>query len=194
MSLFETPFSPESNIVWDDLRVPGLSIRTSGGTPPDVIAPFAGNANLYFLSFDGVSQLEEVFFDIQFPHSWKEGSLIYPHVHFSPISTNVGDLNSRTVKFILEYTWVNLNEKFGIVSAYPMTKSFVPNTSQWMTMVASNPSGITDKTKKISSLMKCRLYRNPTDVEDTYPADVSLDSFDIHFQVDSNGSVQEYIK
>lgn len=193
--IFQTPFEPAADLIlWDDLRTPGHDVRTSGSSPPAMVAGFGGNATLYTLQFDGVSTLEEVFFDVQLPHSWKQGSVIYPHVHFSPVSTNSADAVSRTVRFVLDYTWTNVNSAFGIVASYEMTKAFVPNTSQWLHLIASGVGGLDGSGKNISSVLKCRLYRDPTHATDTYPQDVALNSFDIHFQVDSLGSVSEYTK
>lgn len=185
---------PPQPVVWDDLRTPGHDVRTSGSSPPDMVGGFGGNATLFTLQFDGVSTLEEVFFDVQLPHTWKQGSVIYPHVHFSPVSTNSNDAVSRTVRFVLDYTWANVNDVFGVVSSVEMTKAFIPNASQWQHLIASNATGIDGSDKRISSVMKCRLYRDPANAADTYPQDVALNSFDIHFQVDSMGSVNEYTK
>lgn len=44
--------------------------------------------------------------------------------------------------------------------------------------------------KKISSILKIKLYRN----DNTYTGDFFADQFDIHIQMDAFGSVQEYIK
>lgn len=181
--------------VWDDLRTPGHAVRASGGSPPDLVAGFGGNASLYSLQFNGAgSTVEEVFFDIQMPHTWKQGSVIYPHVHFSPTSTNTADTVSRTVRFVLDYTWVNVNDAFGVVSSVEMTKAFIPNDALWQHLIASNATGIDGTGKNISSVLKCRLYRDPGNAADTYPQDVALNSFDIHFQVDSLGSTLEYTK
>lgn len=195
MALFTPAFAPAADLVlWDDLRTPGHDVRTSGSSQPDMVSGFGGNANLYTLQFDGVSTLEEVFFDIQLPHTWKQGSVVYPHVHFSPVSTNSNDAVSRTVRFVLDYTWSNINGAFGVVSSYEMTKAFVPNASLWKHLIAAGAAGLDGSNKLISSVMKCRLYRDPTNAADTYPQDVALNSFDIHFQVDALGAVNEYTK
>jgi hypothetical protein len=181
-------------LVWDDLRTPGHVVRTSGSSPPDVIGGFGGNASLYALQFDGGSTVEEVFIDIQLPHTWNQGTVIYPHVHFSPVSTNSNDAVSRAIRFVLEYTWASVNDSFGVISSYEMTAAFIPNASQWKHLIAAGEGGLDGAGKRISSILKCRLYRDPTHASDTYPQDVALNSFDIHFQVDSMGSTLEYTK
>ena len=64
-----------------------------------------GSRGVYTYTFEGVEtdNEEEVFFSVQLPHNWKEGSAIYPHVHWSPQTTG----KSGSVVWGLEYSWVN---------------------------------------------------------------------------------------
>lgn len=180
---------------WDDYMIPGHSVRPSGATPPDFEAGFAGNSKLWVYNFNGVSTLEEVYFTVQIPHRWKQGSTIYPHVHFAPTSTNVGDTNSHVVRFSLEYTWANKDGAFGASSTIHLDSDpFVPNTNQWHHLIAKNSSGISGSGKVISSMMICRLYRDPADSVDTYPQDAAFLQFDIHYEIDGIGSDSQYTK
>lgn len=47
---------------------------------------------------------------------------------------------------------------------------------------------------KIGDIIAFRLFRDPTDVADTYGSDVFLLSVGIHFQIDSTGSVNIFTK
>jgi hypothetical protein len=180
--------------VWDDLMIPGFSVR-NGAVAPDFSSGFVGDAALYMLTFDGGSTVEEVHFSLQLPHCWKEGSTIYPHVHFVPWSTNSSDTNERTVRFSLDYTWASIFGTFGAKETYHMNSDpFVPNTSQWRHLLAKNSTGISGAGHGISSMMVCRLFRDGGDAADTYPQDVGFLQFDIHFEVDALGSDAEYIK
>jgi hypothetical protein len=184
-----------SATVFDDLMIPGHGVRTGASAPDWGNTPnFAGNANFYFYAFDGTNTLEQVYFTVQFPHTYKVGSKVFAHVHFVPLSTNTGDTNSRTVRFILEYSWASINGTFGAGGTIELTKSFVPNTSLWKHLIADNANGIEGTDKDISSMMICRLYRDPTNPGDTYPQDVAFLQFDIHHEIDQMGSSQEYIK
>jgi hypothetical protein len=181
--------------VWDDLMIPGFAVKTTGTSPPDFTTVFAGSGNIDYYAFDGASLLEQVYFSVQMPHCWKEGGTIYPHVHFAPTSTNTGDLNSRVVRFSLEYTWAAINGTFGSPATFTMDSAgFVPNTSQWKHLLCTNNTGIAGTGKTLSSVLMCRLYRDPTDAADTYPQDVAFLSFDLHYEIDALGSEQEYIK
>jgi hypothetical protein len=181
--------------VWDDLMIPGQSVKATGASPPDFAAGFAGDATLEVYYFDGINTMEQICFSVQMPHAWKQGSTIRPHVHFSPASTNGGDTESRVVRFILEYTWANIHETFGASASLNLDSApFVPNASQWKHLLAVNASGIEATGKTLSSMLMCRLYRDPADAADTYPQDVAFLQFDVHYEIDALGSEQEYIK
>lgn len=187
------PFLTGDNTVWDDYMIPGSSVKTTGTSPPDFTTSFAGNAGLDVFTFDGSSTLEQVFFTLQLPHTWKEGSTIYPHVHFSPTHTNGGDTVARVVRFKLEYTWANIYDSFGVSSTINLdSAAFVPNTSQWKHLLCVNGTGIAGTGKTLSSMLVCRLYRDPADAADTYPQDVGFLQFDIHFEKWGLGSANEY--
>ena len=167
--------------VWDDITVPGLSVRPSGSLPPALTSGFAGNANLYTYQFIGTGgSVNECYFSIQLPHGWKEGSTIYPHVHWTPTDANAGD-----VKWQLEYTWANLNTAFGGSTADSVVSA--ASGTAWQSQV-SGFTPIVGTGKTISSILVCRLFRDPADVADTYAHDVSLISFDIHIEKDTIGS------
>jgi hypothetical protein len=181
--------------VWDDYMIPGTAVRTTGNSPPDLAGGFVGDNTLDLFVFDGVNTLEQVFFTLQLPHRWKEGSTIYPHVHFSPTHTNSNDANLRVVRFGFEYTWANVNGTFGATATLNLDSDpFAPNASQWKHLIAKNATGIDGTGKTLSSMLACRLFRDPADAVDTYPQDVAFLQFDIHFEIDSLGSGQEYLK
>jgi hypothetical protein len=154
---------------WDDLRIASSSVRL-GSSAPNLTASFAGNANLYTIQFANTGT-EIVYFDIQMPHAWETGTTVYPHVHFSPITTGTG-----TVQFILEYTWANINGTFGGSSTCTMT-NVISSNSQWNHLLATNSTGISGSGKGISSMLVCRLYRDNT-VGGNLAANVSFLEFD----------------
>lgn len=201
MHLIQPPPNPVpsrlvgAETVWDDLMIPGTSVKATGNSPPDMAGGFAGDNTLDLYVFDGVNTLEQVFFTIQLPHCWKQGSTIYPHVHISPTHTNGGDTNERVIRFSLEYTWANIWDTFGATATLNLdSDAFVPNTSQWKHLLCKNATGIDGTGKTLSSMLVCRLFRDPADAADTYPQDVAFLQFDIHYEIDSLGSEQEYIK
>lgn len=181
--------------MWDDLMIPGHGVKTTGSSPPDLMTVFGPSSTIDYYAFDGGSTLEQVYFSLQLPHKWKEGSTIYPHVHFAPTSTNTGDTTPRVVRFTLEYTWANVGAAFGNSTTINLDSDpFVPNTSLWSHLLCKNGTGISGTGKTLSSMLMCRLFRDPTDNADTYPQDAAFLQFDIHYEIDSLGSEDEYIK
>jgi hypothetical protein len=173
-------------VKWDDLRVSGLEVA-KGASAPD-LAAFGPSGNLLVNRFDGAGTMEQVFFAIQMPHSMLFSSTmeLRPHIHWSPTSEASGN-----VKWSLEYSWSNINDIFYA----PTTISVVDDAggTAWRHKIAGFPY-ITGTGKSLSSMIVCRLYRDPTDAADTYGADAAFIEFDFHVQFDSRGSDEEYTK
>lgn len=164
--------------VWDDLRIPGLSVKL-GASAPDLVA-FLGAGNLKAYAFDGGATSEEVHFTIQLPHSYKEGTDITPHVHWSPTTANAGN-----VQWFLEYSWANIDATFPAVTTINVIDA--ASGTAWDHQMGVM-SAITGTSKTISSMLVCRLYRDPTGGSDTYGDDASLLEIDFHFEMDTVGS------
>lgn len=170
--------------VWDDIRLSGSSLAT-GAAAPDQITWIAGS-NLKVKGFDGTATTEMLYFELQFPHSYKEGTDIHPHIHWGPTNTNAGD-----VKWNLEYSWVNI----GDTPPAPTTITLVQAAGgvAFAHKMVDFPI-ISGTNKTMSSMIVGRLYRNPTDVADTYASDAALLELDFHYQIDGLGSVSETSK
>jgi hypothetical protein len=130
------------------------------------------------------------------PHNWKEGSVIYPHIHWSPQTTG----QNGSVIWGLEYSWVNYNSTTPI--AFPnttiitATTAAITGTSDVDKHLITAFSSITPSTSqdKISSIMMCRLFRNSSAVADTYQGSAALLSFDFHYEIDGVGSNSQFVK
>jgi hypothetical protein len=167
--------------VWEDIRIPG-SLAGTAASSPDYVS-FVGGG-LYGYGFDGGVTTEQVFFQIQMPHSWKIGTNIHPHVHWMPTTTATG-----TVAWYLEYTWTDGYNTFPaptIISAISATEG------QWKHQRTNLPAIDGSEISDISSMLICRLYRNPN--ADTYANDAGLLEFDIHYESDTLGSRLEFTK
>lgn len=179
-----------SATAWEDLRVDGLNTRAGVVAPTDETG-FRGNSAFQVRNFVH-NQADEVQFDVQFPHTWNVGSTVSPHVHFSPWIT--GTASVQAVRFILDYYWGNIDEVFPtgsstFVMEYTWTGSF-----QWKHLIAEHVgTDLSGAGKNFSSIMKCRLYRDNT-ITNNLAGKATLLYFDIHYEVDSMGSSQEYVK
>lgn len=170
--------------VWDDMRVPGLAVE-KGASAPDLISVLA-SGNLMANGFNGAATMEQAFFTVQLPHGYKQGSDIDAHIHWMPTNNNAGD-----VKWQLEYSWANMTANFGA----PTTVSIIDAASgtAWDHQ-QSDFSTIAGTGKEISSMLICRLFRDPTDGSDTYGSDAALLEIDFHYQLDTIGSRTENVK
>lgn len=184
--------------VWDDVRVAAShTTRGPGSTKPDAVAY---KTTLMLYGFDDTSE-ESLHFVVQLPHGWKEGSRIYPHVHWLP-SVAGGTAPKTTVKWALEYSWANHGLTFGspaTVSGYTPLNDDNPLVADehYMTPLkdGSGNEYIDGAGKTISSMLICRIYRDATDATyDTYVGDALLLEIDFHIECDTLGSDTESTK
>ena len=133
--------------------------------------------------------MEQVFFTIQIPHSYKSGTVLDPHIHWTPTTNATG-----VVKWNLEYSWASIGDTF--TTSVTISNTATAGGTPWVhkyidlgsiTATANNISGV-------SSMLVCRLYRDPTLASDTYTADAGFLEFDIHIEMDTFGSRQEAVK
>ena len=169
---------------WDDIVIQGYNLGT-GASAPDLIN-FTPITSMQIHGFDGTATSEQVFAQVELPHDWSEGTAILPHIHWTPINANAGN-----VKWFMDYVVADVN---GVFSG-SQTLSVVDASDgvAWKNQVAAlgtiNMAGY-----KISAHIVMRIYRTPTDAQDTYASDAGLLTLGIHYQKDSFGSRQEFIK
>jgi len=168
---------------WDDLRFPAVGLN-----PPGTVSDPAINAELGTLTFSA-SATNVIAGLAQMPHSWKEGSEIRPHVHW--IQPAVGDvvwqLQYRLLPAVngaFPSAWTTVTSSTA-VATYPGSGDWVQITS----FPAIDMTGFT-----LSAMVLFRVARLGGDAADTLAADVDLLEFDIHYQQDAGGSIQEFIK
>lgn len=158
----------------------------------------SGSRGVYTYTFESVntSNEEEVFFSVQLPHNWKEGSTLYPHVHWSPQTTG----QNGNVVWGLEYSWVNYNSTTPLVfpntTIITTTSGYINGTSDHDKHFVTSFLSITpDNTQnKISSILMCRFFRKSGDAADTYNGNAAVLSVDFHYEIDAVGSHTQWTK
>ncbi len=179
-SVFEVREALRSGVWWDDERFPAQAITLGGLTsPPD------REVDTGLLLFDPLA-IEVIAGLAQMPHTWIEGSPIYPHVHWTKTSANAGE-----VVWSFRYRWAN----FGAV--------FTP----WSSVLASTgviPHGDTDWQHALNvfapvplpsgTVSCCILFQLGRIAPDAYADDARLIEFDLHYQKNALGSELEYLK
>jgi len=169
------------NATWNDFYVAGIAL-TSGIIAPDLVT-FQDGIKLY--GFNGVNRIEETHGSFEIMHDYKEGTDIRPHIHWSPINANAGD-----VKWQLEYTVAGFNGTFPANTII----SSVAGATGAKKHIANEFDVIDGANLKVGDVILFRLFRDATDVEDTYGSDAFLLSLGIHYQVDSTGSDDVFTK
>jgi len=198
---------------WDDLKVPVNSVKI--GSKKDDITfvpaewdPFkeGGLALLWFDNEGDVDKEQDIVFTVQMPHGWKEGSAIFPHVHWTtgrldPDDGNLTDSpvpGATRVTWALEYTWTKVGDVFPGSTTITGTTVAIPNGATLdlyeHVITPLGTSGIAGTGQTLSSMLVCRLYRNSSAGSDDYSGDAGLLEIDFHYQIDSDGSNEEYIK
>jgi len=167
--------------VWDDLLPSSITLG-SGNTAPSFTAY---NGNLFAYEFVGSGvQAKQLNMGFQLSHKYKEGSDIHPHLHLF-IPDNVA---GGYIKFYCEYTWTNIGDT-GAVTTTTISNILTRTANQGIdNNIIFSLGTIVGTGKKISSMLMCRIYRDPTDGADTFGNSVWLKSADIHIECDMNGS------
>lgn len=179
--------------VWEDALAHFSDARAIGALQASFISfrKDAGGTSIgtYGYAFLHTAR-KEVFFRVQLSHRYKEGTTLHPHIHWSPVDTDVGG-----VKWHMEYTIASVG------SPFPVTEDITLISTATTTGVAYDHiatdlkvQGITGLGIGISAVIIGRLYRDTTSVNDTYGNTAFLHYIDFHYEVDTIGSRQEWTK
>lgn len=176
--------------VWDDLRVPISSTKLGGSKDPTFSVAFtngSGSQGVFAYFFDNSTE-EELYFSVQLPHNWKEGTAIEPHVHWFP---NANGAAGKFVRWGLEYTWQSIGSVFQNTTII-YTNSTIPADAS---LVANKPylsdfASISGTGQTFSSMLLCRIFRDAGN--DDYAGEAGMLEIDFHFQIDSLGTNNEY--
>lgn len=182
--------------VYDDLLINSGLFRFAGNSDPvwGDWQPTGSGTTFKVLQF---AKNDEVFFSCQLPHTYKEGTDIYAHVHWTPRDRgNEEDGNYVGWKF--DYTWCNIND-----GTFPASSTIdMSDTCSGTDDYHEVSAGLTDMSgtgKMISSMLMGRLYRTDTGTDDTWVGTSNaqlpaLLQFDLHHEIDTLGSRMEWVK
>lgn len=147
------------------------------------------------IDFTNTSTLSDyVYLNFQMSHKWKIGSIIYPHIHWEQT------LNA-TPNWLIQYRW----QKQGGVKTttwtnYKCNVNAFTYTGGTLNQI-SHDGGLTPPTGAgLSDIIEIRVIRDTANASglftpgNTYAATASVTSIDLHYECDSLGSNQEYIK
>jgi hypothetical protein len=182
-------FWNEFSSPWDDLLVPLSTAKAVGASPndPDWVDISVSGGTAYGWSFP---QNKDTWlaFTAQIPHAWKEGSTIYPHVHWYPTTNAAGN-----VVWLLQFMSATIGGVFPSAPNYSQASIPASGSAARVHKVSAFPTF--DATGyKISSIISGIIRRFGTSGSDTYEDPVIGLHIDFHIEIDSLGSRAEFLK
>jgi hypothetical protein len=175
---------PLTGVYWEDLRFPATVLRERPNqenpafdeTTPGRLFRHTDTDSMYAIA--------------QLPHAWREGSQLRPHIHWQKTTSAPGG-----VYWQIEYKWAPIGEASD--ANFTPIGSAVPAASDADTAnvhALTNLGTISGEGKTLSDMLLIKISRVHDNAADTYGAAARLIEFDIHYQVSSPGSRQEFIK
>lgn len=168
--------------VWDDLRFPAQGVNPAGLSNP--ATPVTSESTWpAALSFSGT--VDNICAGIaQMPHAWKRGSAVIPHIHWLKPTGS-----SSAVTWELYYRLSAPGQAAGAWQG-PVSSTIVVGDQTVSDQQLISSFGSVSMTGYLeSTILAWRLYRRgSTDAESNA---VTLLEFDIHYQVDKNGTPTE---
>jgi hypothetical protein len=168
--------------VWNDIFIDGLS-AIGGATDPPLFGAFLGGVWATSFSATAINSAHASF---ELQHDYKEGTDLEIHMHWSPATTNVGN-----VVWGIEYTSAN---RLGVFPATTTVRTTVAaggvaNTHNSQNLVILSGTGV-----GIGHIIRFRLFRDGTNAADTFTGAAFLHRIGIHYECDTLGSRQTTVK
>lgn len=175
---------------YDDIAIDAQSLP-AGAASPDLI-PVPGAPNISAYGYDGNNTTESKGGTMELLHGYREGSDLWPHVHWSPTDNNTGN-----VRWVFEYVVFDpvANEFRApvILTAIQAAGGLGPNGRPIQHNVEFNLAipgvGLT-----IGCQIRFTIRREPGNAADTYGSDAILWAVGIHYEINSQGSLQRFVK
>jgi hypothetical protein len=174
--------------LWNDSMVPAANFRT-GGTALTFID--CGNG-IFLHRFD----VGDIFYvQIQFPHEMKLNTTVYPHLHLM-CNTAIG-ATGYNVEVTTSQSWTNINSAFPVptIVSTGQIVSFQNSAQYKHVIMPLSPVIPTVNQGDISSFIMYKVERITSSVQPLSPANsLFILGMDIHYEIDTMGSREEFIK
>jgi len=174
---------------YDDIFTDATTVP-AGATAPS-ITPIPGAPNISTWSFNGANTIESLSGTMELLHGYREGSDIWPHIHWSPIDNNTGN-----VRWVFEYIVADMSGEFrapviltAVQAAGGLAASGLPIQHN-----AEFNAPISGTNLVIGDQIRFTLRREPANAADTYGSNALLWAVGIHYEKNSHGSLQRFIK
>lgn len=162
---------------WNDL-VQDVTVRTGSNAPSPTV--FIGGISAYEFS---PSTMNECFVNFHMRHDYIAGTMIYPHIHWSHIVDSTG-----VVRWGFEYSLARRNDSTGTITFGTPSTLYLEHTISASTTFqhyvteGADGTGIAGTDLQEDALVICRVFRDATHINDTYPDPIHLLTVDIHYE------------
>lgn len=169
--------------VWNDVAIGGFNIPATTNVPAFTTG-WAGSSAIGAYYFQGATQNDICYFNVQIPHNTSPTDSIRLHIHGGPTTTPV---STDTVVFLLTYSFAEIGSVFPTVST-TTTKIPLNNIAQWQHQLVNVLISATGTGSAVSPIYNCSLQRLQDNTSDTYTGNWGLLSIDCHAKINSLGS------
>ena len=178
---------------WEDLRIVPGAFSFGGSSDPGLYdyQPSGAGASFKVYKFN---KNDQAFATCQMPHTYKQGSDLLAHIHWTPANRGVAE-GAVEVGWKVDYSISNIGNNFVESGTIDLSDSCsgVDDKHELTASVSIPGTGL-----GISHIILLRIYRSDTGADDTWAGTGSqapaLLEFDIHFQIDDRGSQEEKFK
>jgi len=172
----------DDSTLWNDYLVAGTAVQVRGTGAPGFEELRDG---MYLYAFDGATATENVYFAIHILHDIHPDYNPTFHVHW----THNNASPSGDVKWNLDYTYSH-GYSAGTYAA-PTSLSVTQTAgAQYTHHITDDDSMIFTDDFEPDGQILCRLYRDPTDVADTFASDAFLIGIDLHYRMGQIGTFE----
>jgi hypothetical protein len=161
---------------WDDITADLGSGKVAGANVP-TWAVFQSGIEAYRFS---QTTMNEVWITFHVKHDYAEGTLVYPHIHWAPDTTNTG-----VVRWGFEYMVAKGHDQ----EAFPASTTVyvepnIATNKQYQHIVSEVSDADAFDAFEADTLILMRIFRDAGHANDTFPDPVFGFTADIHFQSD----------
>jgi hypothetical protein len=172
---------------YDDLRFPAASARV-GAT-----APTWDTTNIGYIFDDNPGGAnEQLQFVAQLPHQWRIGGYVDIHIHWILLEDD--GAATEDVKWDALYRWYEIGATSNAGFTELSNTVDVSSQLQWIHTFTEIGEPTAPASPGVSSILEIKLERDTQDAADDHPHNVLLKELDLHYEIDSPGSLGEAAK
>lgn len=163
---------------WKSIFVDALSMHIDGVADP-TFGSILASGGLKGYSFPG-DAAKSLYFTVNIPANFKEGSDITPRIRWMPATANAGN-----VVWSIEYSWANIDGTHSAIA--PLNVTCAAPATAWKN-TANSTTAITSAPNTIYSQLICRVFRDAASASDTYADGAILLGVEFQYESDSFGA------